>query len=344
VRRVVTYVVLGLGVFAVALGLLLKLYTYPRVAKIPVDPNSVVYAEASNATALMYIKQDSGATLPEIKSGLTLKVTRSVRGFSDQPEVTQNGDVASWKEGVDVVDASSGNRVLNTERQLCLDRRTNEAVQPCTTQYVKNKVSKSFEAVREDNVFQPGISLKFPFDAEKRSYQMFDLTLRQSVEAKFDGEDQLNGLDVYRYVQDIPATKLESRDVPGALLGESETIVKADLFYQNKRTVWVEPVTGQIIKGSEEQLQELRLPTEDTGTAVFKGTLTFTDATVADNVNKANDNKSKLGLLTTLPIILWIVGPVLIVVAVLMLLFWVNRGSRRDQAPPQPSELADATR
>jgi hypothetical protein len=345
-RRILSFVLLGLGVFAVALGLLLRLYAYPRLAKIPVDVDTTVNAEGSNVTALMFVKQPSGVTLPEIRTGLNLSVTRKVTGDLTQPEVVKDGNVASWKEGVNVVDSSSGARVSATERQLCLDRRTNESVQPCTNQYVQSKVNAAYQPVREDNTTQPGISLKFPFDTAKRGYQMYDLNLRNSTEAKFDGEDKLNGLDVYRFVQDIPPTKLEVRKVPGSLLGKADPVVDADLFYKNKRTVWVEPVTGQIIKGQEHQLQELRAPGENTGTAVFDGTLTFTEQTVSKNVADATANKSKLALLTTFPVILWIAGTVSIVVAVALLILWRGgRGARRSEPdPPQQRQLADATR
>jgi hypothetical protein len=341
-RRIVTFALLGLGVFAVALGLLLRLYAFPHLAKIPLDTNATVYLDGSNVTALEYLKDSGGQTVPEIKTGLTVRVEQKVKGDLTQPEVVKDGNTASYIEGIEVVD-SAGNRVNASERQLCVDRRDTQAIQPCTTMYVQDKVDKNFKPIREDGVFQPGLNFKFPFGTEKRGYQWFDLQLRAAFEAKFDGEEQIDGLDTYRFVQDIPATKLETQTVPGSLVGKpEEASLDADLLYRNKRTLWVEPSTGQIVKDSEQQHQELRPQGSDTGTSVFDATLVLSDSDVSKLVADTKDAKSKLSLLTTFPIWLWIGGAVAIIVAVLLLFFW--RGGRRGldttPDPPQQRELA----
>lgn len=338
-RRIASFVLLGLGVFAVAVGLLLRFYAYPQLAKAPVDIETSVEAEGSGVTALKYVKHD-GVTLPEIQTGLSVTATRAVKGDVTQPEVTEGGDVMSWIEVVEVKEKGTTDPISVTERQLCLDRHTNVAVEPCTNQWVKAKTGSDFLPITEKNVFQPGQSLKFPFATEKRSYDVYDLNLRKSAEAKFDGEEEIDGLAVYRFVQDIPATKLESKKVPGSLIGSSESAVDADLFYQNRRTMWVEPVTGQIVKGQEVQRQELRESGDSTGTAVLDGTLTFTDKAVADNIAYAKDNKQKLWLLTTFPIYLWIGGAVLAGLGVVMVLR--TRGGRTvHRGGSRRRELAD---
>lgn len=344
-RRIVGFVLLGLGVFAVALGLLLRLYAYPRLAKAPLDVDQVSVATATGVTALVIENK-----APKIRDDLNLTATRWVKGDLTRPEVEDGGDVAAWIEAVEIVD-QNGNRVKATERELCLNRRTNEAHEPCTQQYIISKTNQAFEEVREkdQDASQPGLSLKFPFDTEKRSYQVYDLSIRGQAEARFEGEEQINGLDVYRFVQDILPAKIESaRKVPGSLVGRSETTVEADLYYQNKRTMWVEPATGQIIKGEEQQYQELVLngQTPGQGTPVFKGTLTFNDDTVNKNVSDAEDNRSKLWLLTTLPIILWVVGAVLILGGIALLLMWRRQRPRTHQRPnpPQHAQLTGTGR
>lgn len=346
-RRVVSLGLLGLGVFAVALGLLLRVYAYPRLAKAPLDVDTVSVATGSDITALVFVKQSSGASLPEIKDGLELTATRWVKGDLTQPEVVKDGDLAAWIESLEIVDRD-GNRVRASERLVCLDRRTNEAREPCTNQYVQTRVTDKNVPIKEtgEDARQPGLSFKFPFDTEQRGYQMYDLTIRDDAEAKFEGEEQIDGLDVYRFVQDIPPTKIDERKVPGSLIGRSDATVTADLYYQNKRTMWVEPQTGQIVKGQEEQLQELRPQDGGDTTAVFSGTLTFNDQTVRDNVADAEENKSQLWLLTTLPIILWIGGGLLIVAGIVLLLFWFGRnrgGVHHNPGPPQ-RQFAGASR
>ncbi|HEV2781641.1 MAG TPA: DUF3068 domain-containing protein [Actinophytocola sp.] len=345
-RRILGFVLLGLGVFAVALGLLLRLYAYPRLAKAPLDPKTVSVATGSGITALVIVRQSNGAALPEIRTNLDVTANRYVSGDLTQPEVVEDGDVASWIEAVEVVD-QNGNLIRATERQLCVDRRTNEAVENCQIRYVKTKTDSSFTgAIREDNINQPGLNLKFPFDTEKHDYAVFDLSIRDATDARFEAEEEIDGLTVYRFVQDIQPRKLEERDVPGSLVGRSEPTVKADLYYQVRRTMWVEPATGQIIKGSEDQRQELVRSDQSPGqgTVVFGGTLTFTDETVGKNVADAKENRSKLWLLTTLPIFLWIGGVLLILAAVALLL--LGRGGSggfvQGSTPPQERQLTGA--
>jgi hypothetical protein len=347
-RRIVGFVVLGLGVFAVALGLLLKLYAYPRLAKAPLDPKGVSVATGTGVTALVFIEQDDGSGRPEIRNNLSVTATRLVTGDLTQPEVIEDGNVASWIEAVQTID-QDGNLIKATQRQLCLDRHTNEAIEPCTTRDVTTSTSQvNFTGVTDKNVVQPGVNLKFPFDTEKKSYQVFDLTLREATEAKFEAEENLDGLDVYRFVQDIPDRKVESRTIPGSLIGSSEPSVQVDLFYKNKRTMWVEPVTGQIVKGSEEQHQEFVESGDEPGqgTVVLDATLTFNNDTVTKNINDAKDNKAKLWLLTTLPVILWIAGAVFIVGGIALLM--IQRRGKDDDgerpSPPDVRELTGATR
>jgi len=327
----VGFVLLGLGVFAVVLGLMLRFYAYPRLAKAPLDPQTVSVATGSGVTALIFTAEGGSTTpIPVIRSNLDLTANRYVTGDLTQPEVKENGDVASWIEAVEIV-TPNGDRVKATERQLCVDRHTAEAVEPCSARYIKaSNDPKDFTVIKEDGTPQPGLNLKFPFGTEKQSYQMYDLTIRAAAEARFDGEEDVDGVKTYRFIQDIPATKVEEREVPGSLLGGTEPTVRADLYYQNRRTMWVEPQTGLIVKGQEAQHQELVESDQQPGqgTVVFDGTLSFTDQTVDKNITDAKANISKLWLLTGLPIYLWIGGALLILVGVVMVLRGGRNGRR----------------
>lgn len=343
-RRIAGYVLIGLGVFAVALGLMLRLYSYPRLAKAPLDPKGVSVATGNGVTALVIVKDSNGNLKPTIRNDLNLTATRFVTGDLSQPEVRDGGDVMSWIEALQTVD-QNGNLVKAIERQVCLDRHTNEAVEPCSNRHVKGNTDPStYQTIEERDVRQPGISLKFPFDTEKRGYQVFDLTIRDAKEARYDGEEEISGVNTYRFVQDIQPTKIEQRSVPGSVVNKTASSVTMDLYYQVKRTMWVEPVTGQIIKGQEVQHQELVEPgsSPGQGTVVLDGTLTFDDQTVAKHVNDAKANKSKLWLLTTLPIILWIVGTLFIVAGVALLLLGRRGGGTRETIPPPARQLTGA--
>jgi Porin PorA len=337
-RRIVGFVLLGLGVFAVALGLLLRLYAYPRLAKVPLDPRTVSVATGSGVTALVMVKQANGSTLPEIRNNLDLTANRYVTGDLTQPEVVADGDVASWIEAVELTD-QEGNRVRATERRLCLDRHTSEGLPRCTSPYIKARNNPvDFTVIEEKGVAQPGLNLKFPFDTEQTTYRFYDVFVRDATEARFEGEEEIEGLSVYRFVQDIAPRKIEDRQVPGSLVGSGEPTVQVGLYYQNRRTMWVEPQTGQIIKGQEIQRQELVGDDQEPGqgTVVFDGTLTFTEDTVTKNVSEAKENRSRLWLLTTLPIFLWVGGAVLILAAVALLFLFRGGPGRRFSSSGAP--------
>ncbi|GAB3461854.1 PorA family protein [Actinophytocola sediminis] len=327
-RRILSFILLGLGVFAVALGLLLRFYAYPQLAKVPLDQESTSVSEGSGITALV-VQTVDGAPSPEIRQNLNLTSTTYVTGDLTAPEVEEGGDVAVYVEAIRTVDDASGIVVNATVRSLCVDRFTNEAVVPCEGQYVEQEQGNRQTADR-NTLQQPGQSFKFPFGAEERDYQYFDLTVGESIDARFQGTEEIQGLPVNRYVMDVPATKVADREVPGSLIGEQAPSVTAELFYQVRRTVWVEPETGIVIRGAQDMKQELVTAGDapGDGTTVFEGTLGFNETTVNDNVTKAEDTMSKLSMLTSWPVYMWVGGGVLIVAGALLLLT-ANSGGRR---------------
>ncbi|HWM06641.1 MAG TPA: DUF3068 domain-containing protein [Actinophytocola sp.] len=341
-RRIISFVLLGLGVFAVALGLLLRFYAYPQLAKIPLDQESTSVAEGAGITALV-VETVNGAPSPEIRQNLSLTSTTYVTGDLTQPEVEEGGDVGVYVEAIRTEDDASGIVVNASVRALCIDRHTSEAVVPCEGQYIEQEQGQRVTSDR-NTIQQPGLSFKFPFGTEQKTYSYFDLTARQAVDARFDGEETIQGLNTYRFVMDVPSTKIADREVPGSLVGkDDEPSVEAELYYEVRRTVWVEPETGIIVVGQQEGKQELVTSDEEpgNGTTVFEGTLRFNEATINDNVTKAEDNMNKLSLLTSWPVAMWVGGGILIVVGLLML--WTgNRGGRVGSSPPLRRQPAGA--
>jgi DUF3068 family protein len=333
-RRVVSLVVLGLGVFGIAAGLLLRFYAYPALAKIPHDPNTTAVAQGSGITALVYVVKDGSHTQPEIRHNLSLTSTTFVSGDLHAPEVQADSGVTSWIEATRVKDDQDGLTLSATVRELCLDRFSAEAVAPCTTQYIQkthedNKDTRIPGTPRQ--VQFPGLNFKFPFQTQKQTYPWYDSELGKPVDAKFDGEDVVEGLPVYRFKQSVSPTSVGTQDVPGSMVGKSDPTVSAGLYYEVDRTLWIEPDTGAVVKVRQSMKQELRTPdqTAGLGTAVFDGTLELNQKTVDANVRTAKDNMPKLWLLTGLPVILWIVGGVLTVAGIVLLLAGRNRRQRR---------------
>ncbi|MGH3876220.1 MAG: DUF3068 domain-containing protein [Actinophytocola sp.] len=324
-RRVVSYVLIGLGVFAIALGLLLRFYAYPRLAKIPLNVDNVSVARGDGVTSVVIDEVDDVPT-PQIRHGLSLTSTTYVSGDLTQPEVVEGGDVAAWVEARRTVDDESGILVDASLRELCLDRFTGEAVAPCEGQYISKEEGKRVTADAYI-VQQPGLSFKFPFGTEKRTYEYYDTTLEQAIEARFEGEETLEGVDVYRFVAESEPSKVETQEVPGSLVGVDDNSVTVDRYYEARRTMWVEPATGVLISVSDEGRQELLVPGQSPGegTTVYEGTMNLDDETVANNVKQATDNAGRLELLTFWPVVLWIAGGVFLAAGVLLLIILSRR-------------------
>jgi hypothetical protein len=344
-RRIVGFVLLGLGVFAVALGLLLRFYAYPQLAKAPLDNESTSVAQGSGITALV-VETVDGAPAPEIRENLSLTSTTYVTGDLTRPEVEEDGDVAVYVEAIEIVDDASSTPVSGSVRSLCVDRHTAEAVAPCEGQYIEQQKDNRQVGDR-DEVQQPGLSFKFPFGTEQRDYDYYDLSVRKAITARFDGEENVRGLDTYRFTMSVPPTKIADREVPGSLIGRpDEPSVEAELYYQVERTVWVEPATGIIVVGEQDGKQELLAEGQNPGegTPVFEGKLRFNEKTITDNVKRAEDGRGDLMLLTTWPIVMWVVGALLIAAGVFLLLRNQGGGGHRavGGTPPRHREPVGA--
>jgi hypothetical protein len=332
-RRVAAAVLLSLGVFAIVLAALLRFYVHDKLAVAPLDPESTTVSQGGGMTVFY------PGTFTQ-RTDATVTATRIIRGSLTAPEVYVNGDVAFWRVGL-VLEDEKGVLVTATEEQVCVDRRTAESLAKCSNQRLNE----------DTEVVHSGLAYKFPFNTEKKDYPYFDINTRESTPPmKFNGEDKINGLPVYRFVQRIPAVRLDDRDVPGSLVKSTESSVKAARMYENTRTVWVEPYSGLIVKGQEELRQWLRGPDGTDGQVLLAGTLAFTQDTIANQVEDGEEARTKLRLIQfTGPLVLLVVGLLLIVGGVL-LFPRKRRGTGTPVEPPteprfrrgQPIEKASA--
>jgi hypothetical protein len=291
------------------MGLLLRLYAYPRLALAPLDPKAVTVARGTGITVFYPgdLKQ---------RTDVTLTATRRIQGKLDSPDVKINGNVALWAMGL-VTEDDNGTVVDAVEQWVCVNRRTAEAVQPCTGQRIGEDTSRTAQ----------GLEYKFPFNTQKRDYPFFDVTTKTAPLMRFRAETNVDGLPVYQFVQTIQPTKIEDVQVPGNLVGGDATeSVTAGRFYQTERTVWVEPYTGSIVKGQEKVRQFLRGPDGRDGTVLLDGTLTFTPETTASLVAKAKNDRSQVRLVfDTGPQVLIALGLVLAIAGLVLLILSSRR-------------------
>jgi hypothetical protein len=332
-RRVAGILLVTLGAFGITLGLLLPTVVFDRLAVAPLDPDTETVAQGTNMTVFYPGELASGGN--PIRTDATVTARRIVSGRYDAPEVKLNGDVALWRVGL-VVEDERGTLISAVEQWVCVDRRTAQGLSDCEQQKIDDGTTESTD------VDQSGLQYKFPFNTERKDYEFFDVTLRKALPISYDGEESVNGLTTYRFVQKIEPVKLEAREVPGSLFGAAGTI-SVDRMYQNTRRIWVEPRTGQIVKGEEEQKQYLRGP-NNREFVVLGGTLAWTPQTVQRQVDSARDASDQLVLLTrTGPIVLWTVGGLMVIGGLLLLLMKPgaprsrHRGRRTSTPEPEPA-------
>ena len=296
-KRVIGPVVLGLGVFLVVCAALVRFYAVPSLVRIPLDQNVTSVSEATGATYL-------DLTTLSIKTGQHIRATREIRGDVDASSANR----VVFDEFLRVENVADDALVSGNTDRVAMDRRTAEAVNCCG------------EAVDSKPTPHSGLSYTFPIGTDRTTYRFFDTTAGKAFPIAYKGTEKVGGLTVYRFEQTISEEPMGSQTVPGSLVGSpAELSVQADQLYSNVRTVWVEPTTGSIVKGQEQQKRVLRTP-QGADTTVLDATVAFTPKTVDESVARAKDSIAKARLLSVvLPLAALVLGVVLIVVGAVLI-------------------------
>ncbi len=176
-RRVASLVLVGLGIFSLALGAVLHFYVYPELAVVPLDQKTESVAEG--AAKVFYPKE-------LVVKDAQLTATRKVESNRVLPDGKVDGDVMVWDQGLVVTDAED-QLVSAMEHRVCLDRRTNMALQKCSQQYVTD--NEKGPSAEDQAVKQEGLNYKFPFGTEPKDYPYFDTTLRKASTARYEGTE-----------------------------------------------------------------------------------------------------------------------------------------------------------
>jgi hypothetical protein len=176
-----------------------------------------------------------------------------------------------------------------TQEGVSFDRVSGQATNCCAD-------FKSAGTIDDPSAIVPathrGLFYKFPFNTQKTTYAWWDVDLGRTEPMKFLRTQQIQGVQTYVFQQKSgPETYSTKKGLPGSLFGTDKP-VDADAVYQNTRTLYIEPNTGVIIKGVEDQNKRLEAP----GLAavpITVGTIGYDAATVNENV-KVWGSKGKL--------------------------------------------------
>jgi hypothetical protein len=294
VRKIIGWVLLGLGAFLLVTGLLATVWAPGQVERTPLDTNSTTYL-SGNADKL---NPATGET-----EAIDVKATSITKADSkrsdDEVIVFVNTTCLVIDEGdvPDCVDAEDpeARLVSATSDVFATDRSDGLAVN-----------GKYLPAGAEE---KEGLVNKWPFKAEKKDYPYWDGLLGETVTAAYDSTESLDGLETYKY-------RVLLEEV------EADVVEGVQGVYSQDKFIWIEPRTGAIVNQQYHEVREL----ED-GTTVLDMEIGFTEEQVASGIKTTKDNKSQLDLVTgTLPLVGFIGG----LLALLAGAFLVFAG-RRDE-------------
>jgi hypothetical protein len=308
--------VIALGIFFIGIAALSKFYAYPTLSVAPAD--QVAHTLSTGPGATIFSVKD----LAE-KPGVDLWARRTVRGdvvAAEKISKALNRKVVVFDTAVvtdDEKDYTFPDDATQTDQlplsfvqeRVVLDAHTGESVRWNPTDPADNSGEYITNSLKPEDRLKPnpnsqffkghdGLVLKFPFGTEKKSYKFWDTTTRKAYPIKYKRETKLDGLNVYVFEQQVPKQDLplaKPLEVPGKLVGElGKDSVEVQRTYQNTRTLWIEPITGAIIKGQEEQLATFAYNGEDKVTAT-KVKIYYDDDTVRKNVEGGKGVEAKEG-------------------------------------------------
>lgn len=291
-RSKMASVAVGLGVFMLVAAALVRFYAYPSLAVVPPDYEGVTKLEAKAAEVF----NSDPTVLATETTDLDITSNTVADSGADAPD-----GVAVWVNSATVLRADGS--VFQQTRERAAFGETDGAGVECESCDTWVEVAAG---EREPTTFD-GLVYKFPFATEKRDYPMWDGTTGEAVDATFEGEEEIDGLKVYKFVQEVESQVVETREVPGSVFGVDEASVQAEMWYGMTRTFYVEPVTGSPVNRVEDRVQELRY--DGVAVPAFTGTVQYTQDQVDELVDEAGSNATLLGGMKGLfPMLLLLVG------------------------------------
>jgi len=297
-RRGLGLALIGLGVALMVLAPMLKFYAVPRLAVAPLDLDPKNTSDSSGTVATVV----DLATGTE-KTNVDLLSTR--RTTADVAASQQAGGNIGVYDSLSVIslksDPANKPYLPASPERYAFDRTTTVLVASSGTNV--GGVPITADMIGTDTI----MPLKMPFFAEKKTYNVFDSSLMKGAPAAFVDEESVQGLDVYKWEQKIPATQIGKQgDQP--------------IFYQNDTVIIADPVTGQVVNGWSVVKQWLKNTDGTDGLVLLDGKIGFTDKEISDSVGEAKTNAGKLSLVANvLPVVCLVLGLVLLVPGLLLM-------------------------
>lgn len=283
-------VLIALGAFLLVTGVLVRVYAYPTLARVPANYDSMTYLAGTDVT----IFDSSPDVLKPITTDLAISSHTVAGDYPDAPSGT-----VVWANSTTVKRADGGVFKQSTELSPF------DAVTGAATGYGVGFNSAS--ATEKTSVTRTGQVYKFPFDTQKKDYQQWDGDLGKATTATYVGTTKIQGTTVYKFVQTIAPTQIGTIDVPGSIFGDTAPTVTAQMMYGMTRTLFIEPNTGSPVDRIDDRNQYLSY--QGTDVPAFVGTVRYTPATVTDVLDTIGSQDVQLRLARfELPVGLGVVG------------------------------------
>jgi len=297
-RRLLAPVLIVLGAFLIALGLLAPFYMSSALLRTPLNVDEVIHVDGT-----AQVPDDQGVEQEtKVLAWSTYHVNTAL---SDSDVVSFDNSQCLVKDidhpvGCVSADDPQDRLLSATEDQYATDRRTAESVND-----PKHPPAGATP--------HSGVINKWPFLAEKKTYTFWDDGTQQGVPATYAGTSSLLGHEVYVYDVHVGKTRIEV--APG---------VKG--YYTDDKQVYVDQLTGSVINQVEHQVR-----TDLQGNPVIDLHIKFTDDQIQTLVDEARDNGKQLTLIRKwVPIFGYVVGVPLFLIGLYLSL----RNRRKAPATP----------
>jgi hypothetical protein len=284
-------VLIGLATFLFVIGVLGLTVLPGGLKKTPLDTNETTVLEGE--------AQVLNDDLSDLEPPAPVKAFKTDRVDSDAStdDVIVFVSATCLVHDVDEIDGCVDND--DPQARLITASTDNFATDRTTAESVKDPVPY----LGEDAEAHEGLVNKWPFDAEKKAYNVWDDVIGTSVVAEYQDTATVDGLDVYVYESSTS-------------VGPVEIAPTIEGSYYNVTQYYVEPTTGSIVNQVIHQERAIG--------GVQPALVLDLELTADEQSQKVGDAEDAISLLklatVTVPIILLVAGGLLLVAGVLLLL------------------------
>lgn len=306
---------MGLGAALLIAALLLSTYTTGKIAKIPLNMDATIVSDGTG-----------NAFDPE-----SLNTQRFVIN-DDVPIVLQQQISVESPSNADVVTLQVGSTVKRSDQQqdkglllamvdtVTLDRNTALAV---SSESNPGGAVQKPRAIEDENpptsiaLPHEGLTYRFPFDTEKKTYPFFDPIAQKAYDANYSGEEDVNGLTTYKFTQNVgydndgklvepvkyaslydddADAQVTARAALWGLEGDPEEPITMTRYYAAQRTLWVDPVSGTIVKQTDRANHYYARDELKPEVTFVDYTVTTNEESVESQVAAAQDERDRVSL------------------------------------------------